>query len=425
MARADNRTTDDVTAFIRQARRFTSRTAVELQQFSSSLNAATQRVFSPSSNEAPNGVVDFVDEMRARDEELKAVTEELTQQIDTLQRSCALLELERAKYVHLFEHAPDAYVVTTLGGTIHEANVAARILFGVERGFLPGRALIGFVARQDTRAFRGFLQEALEVDAHQMATPRALTLRVRPRGQSVFVVTARMAIVRAEAGRPVALRWMLRRFDRGETRTGGRLADGELARLVVDDLSGPLTPILEWSRALLDGRIHDEQERKQALQWIGQSAETQRGTLHELAELAERSGDNLRAGAQAVDVADCAATVIAVIAEGAPTRLALRIPGSGVARVRGDASEIERALELLIRRGLDGTPQSAGAVQVAVSTSGEHAVVEIEPPGGAWTSRGWTLRSAIAACIVEAQGGELVLHDAKPSARVLFPLLRT
>ena len=41
-----------------------SRTAAELQQFSSNLNAASQRVFSPSSNEDRKGAVNLIDEMR-------------------------------------------------------------------------------------------------------------------------------------------------------------------------------------------------------------------------------------------------------------------------------------------------------------------------------------------------------------------------
>jgi PAS domain S-box-containing protein len=413
-----------VTAFLRQARRFTSQTAIELEQFSSSWNAATHRVSSSLSNEAADGSVNVIDEMRARDEELKAVSEELSQQIETLQRSCVLLERERAKYVDLFEHAPDAYVVTTLGGTVHEANVAARVLFGVESGFLTGRPLISFVARQDTRAFRAFLHESQAADIRRPAAARALTLRVRPRGQSVFVVTARVAIVRSGAGRPIALRWMLRRLDRGEVTAGGKLANGELARLLADDLGRPLTPILEWSRALREGAVRDDEERRQALRWIEESASAQRRMLDDLTELAELSCDAEGGDSGVVDLAERAAAVIAAIAKVEPMRLELRSSGPEAPHVRVDAARIDRALELLVRRGLDGTPQRAGAVRVAVSSQGEHAVVEIEAPECARTPHGWTLRSAIVASIVEAESGELILNDANPSARVLLPRLR-
>src|SRR4029077_20901153 len=98
-------------------------------------------------------------------------------------------------------------------------------------------------------------------------------------------------------------------------------------------------------------------------------------------------------------------------------------PGPGAVYVRGDAERLRRALELLLGRALDGTPQQAGAVFVAVSRQGEHVLVEVQAPECAGIPRGWTLRSAIAACIVEAQSGELVLHDAGPSARVLLPRL--
>ena len=424
MGRGESRAIDDVAAFLRQARRFTSQTVVELEQFSSSWNAATHRAVSSRSHAAVNGAAELVDEMRARDEELKAVSEELTQQIETLQRSCALLERERAKYVDLFEHAPDAYVVTTLGGTVHEANVAARVLFGVEWGFLTGRPLISFVARQDTRAFRAFLHASQAADERRTDVPRALTLRVRPRGQSVFVVTARVAIVRSGVGRPIALRWMLRRLDRGEVTAGGKLANGELARLLADDLGKPLTPILEWSRALREGTVRDDEERRQALHWIEESASAQRRMLDDLTELAELSCDAEGGDSDAVDLAERASVTVAEIAKVEPTRLELRSSRPEATHVRVDVARIDRAIELLVRRGLEGTPQHAGAVRVGVTNQGEYGVVEIDAPECARIPCGWSLRAAIVASIVEAHSGELILYDAHPSARVLLPRLR-
>ena len=77
-------------------------------------------------------------------------------QAEELARLCARLEGERAKYVDLFENAPDAYVVTTAHGILSEANIAAGRLFGVTARALVGKALIGFGYVSVASMFLGF-----------------------------------------------------------------------------------------------------------------------------------------------------------------------------------------------------------------------------------------------------------------------------
>ena len=86
--------------------------------------------------------LELVEELRVRDEELRATVDELAEQLDSVRHAASLLERERAKYVDLFEHAPDAYVVTNLAGVIEEANTAASALFRAEAAFLRGRSLV-------------------------------------------------------------------------------------------------------------------------------------------------------------------------------------------------------------------------------------------------------------------------------------------
>ncbi len=129
-------------------------------------------------------------------------------QAEELARLCARLEGERAKYVDLFENAPDAYVVTTAHGILSEANIAAGRLFGVTARALVGKALIGFVARQDPRQFRALVRE-LEGSAGR-GDVRTLTIRMRPRGEPVFVASLRVVAARGLRGQPTAFRWTIR-----------------------------------------------------------------------------------------------------------------------------------------------------------------------------------------------------------------------
>ncbi|HXQ76880.1 MAG TPA: hypothetical protein VN797_01670, partial [Gemmatimonadaceae bacterium] len=55
-------------------------------------------------------------------EELNVADEELRHQNEELARSRDEIDRERAKYLELFEFAPDPYLVTDSTGVIHEAN---------------------------------------------------------------------------------------------------------------------------------------------------------------------------------------------------------------------------------------------------------------------------------------------------------------
>lgn len=121
MAQADSRSSDDVAAFLRHARSSANRTETGLQQLSIQRDAAAARMASLAEH-LGNGASGVLDELLARDEELEAVTDELREQVDAITRACALLERERTKYVDLFTHAPDAYVVTDLMGVAHRAT---------------------------------------------------------------------------------------------------------------------------------------------------------------------------------------------------------------------------------------------------------------------------------------------------------------
>jgi PAS domain-containing protein len=79
-------------------------------------------------------------------EELNVMWEELQGQADTISR-------EHQRYAEFFDHAPDAYIVTDVGGNIREANYAATELLRAGREHLVRKPLSSFLAESDRVAF--------------------------------------------------------------------------------------------------------------------------------------------------------------------------------------------------------------------------------------------------------------------------------
>ncbi|MEB3357718.1 MAG: PAS domain S-box protein [Synechococcales bacterium] len=93
------------------------------------------------------------EELRLTLEELQITQEELRQQNEQLQSTQQPLELDDQRYQNLFEHAPDAYLVTDRYGAIREANRAAAILFRVDAQDLVGKPLLVLITEGDRYDF--------------------------------------------------------------------------------------------------------------------------------------------------------------------------------------------------------------------------------------------------------------------------------
>ena len=72
---------------------------------------------------------------------------------EELQGQAALLVRENKRYAEFFEFAPDAYLITDIGGTIREANQASLELLKSARDDVVGRPLSEYVAEEDRVAF--------------------------------------------------------------------------------------------------------------------------------------------------------------------------------------------------------------------------------------------------------------------------------
>jgi PAS domain S-box-containing protein len=203
---------EEVTAFLVQARLRARRTSEAILGFSERVRLLAERSAALAALFAPDREHDraVLDELSTRDAELARADHELRQQHQELVYTRLLLERERAKYVDLFDSVPDACLVTSTGGIVREANVAAESLLGVPRERLAGKLLIAFVARQDTEAFRERLAES---DSLGLPGSRTFQARMRQRGGVVFLAALAVAPVLGINGRPFALRWTIRRVD--------------------------------------------------------------------------------------------------------------------------------------------------------------------------------------------------------------------
>ncbi len=237
---------DEVTSFVRRLRRSTAEAATELRSL---MTASAGEALGGSAVSKPSLalIADPVEAAVTQRVELSALAEELVAQLEQSGRACALLERERAKYVDLFLRAPDAYVTTDCRGDIEEANLAAGRLLQVAPENLPGRALIGFIARRDTVPFREFLR-ALQRSQPEDG-PREVLIRVRPRGQRPLMMAVRAYPLFSERAGPIVFRWILQKVELGDVRADADARLGWIVRTLVEDMVAPVERAGAWSRA--------------------------------------------------------------------------------------------------------------------------------------------------------------------------------
>jgi PAS domain S-box-containing protein len=147
-----------------------------------------------------------VDELLLAVEELRLAEAELRQQKDALEAAHDQLEDERRRYQHLFQYAPDAYLLTDLAGIVREANLSAARLLNVRPRSLPGKAVVSFVALEDRKRVRA------ELDRWRSEpTPKILEVRLQPRAGDPFDAAITLSVAR---GGPhdtaIGFRWQVR-----------------------------------------------------------------------------------------------------------------------------------------------------------------------------------------------------------------------
>jgi PAS domain S-box-containing protein len=177
---------------------------VDADQFARRIDDMRQRV---QDFEGSEGVPDAaVQQLLSAVEELRVAEEELRQQHETMEAAQHHLEDERRRYQHLFQYAPDAYLLTDLNGIVREANLSAARLLNTRPRFLPGKAVVSFVAPEDRRRIRS------ELDRWRSEpTPKILEVRLQPRNGEPFDAAIALSVAR---GGPhdtaIGFRWLVR-----------------------------------------------------------------------------------------------------------------------------------------------------------------------------------------------------------------------
>jgi PAS domain S-box-containing protein len=142
-------------------------------------------------------------------EELQTLETEIYQQQMQLLDTREQLEAERQTYQELFEFAPASYLITTPEGVIRRANQAAATLFESVEKFMIGRSLALFVPDGERRAFRDRIMRLHTLDGIQ-----EWQAYMQPWGGQAFDAMISVAVVRGKLGRPMTLRWIIKKSSR-------------------------------------------------------------------------------------------------------------------------------------------------------------------------------------------------------------------
>ena len=150
---------------------------------------------------------DAFGELHTTIEELRVVEEEMRAQNEELILTRRQVEAQRHRYQDLFEFAPDGYLVTTLDGTILDANQAASRLLEIAPNILKSRNFSASVAPDDLTAYVTQLKSLAEIQPP--CQPQEWILQMHRRS-GLFPAAVTVVPVAALLGEAATLRWLIR-----------------------------------------------------------------------------------------------------------------------------------------------------------------------------------------------------------------------
>ncbi len=137
-------------------------------------------------------------------EELSAASKELRQQNDELIATRHHVEIERRRYLGLFDFAPDGYLITTMEGVIREANRAAAGLLNVAAEALAGNPLVVFVAEGDRARFHSEI-----IDLQRGIESHTFELHLQPRERAPVPAAIQVIVNPAPNMQSPTLHWLV------------------------------------------------------------------------------------------------------------------------------------------------------------------------------------------------------------------------
>jgi PAS domain S-box-containing protein len=150
-------------------------------------------------------ITELLEHLHGALEEVHALYETVSEQSETLAAAMAASHAERERYKYLFDHAPDAYVVSDFHGVIREANAQASRLLNTALEFLVGLPFASFVHADHRPVFRREL-------ARMGVVERLDEWRVvlQPHAMPPIQASLTVSAVPDPTGRSTALRWLIR-----------------------------------------------------------------------------------------------------------------------------------------------------------------------------------------------------------------------
>lgn len=164
-----------------------------------------QRTTVASSEERAELLEQSLEELRNTLEELHVAEEEILAQNEELALARSQIEIERQRYLDLFEFAPDGYIVTDVTGKIREANCAAAKLLDMPQQSLVGKPLINYIPYEQRQAFRTQLQKLARMQQLQ-----EWELTICPRQDTAFDAAVTVSTICDASGKPTGWRWLIR-----------------------------------------------------------------------------------------------------------------------------------------------------------------------------------------------------------------------
>lgn len=172
------------------------------------LRERVRQLFSRAQSGSSQELLEQVcDELQRALDELQIAQEALGLQEQQRQLAHEALATERRSYTELFEQAPVAYLVTSVEGTIRQANAPAADLLQTQGRQLIGRSLALFVPDGSRRDFRSRLPLIAQSDG-----PIEWYAQLQPLENPPFDALLLASASYDTSGRPVTLRWLLHRL---------------------------------------------------------------------------------------------------------------------------------------------------------------------------------------------------------------------
>ena len=195
-----------------------------------------------------NLVPEALQELSTSIEELTVTAEELQQQNDELAATRGLVEAERRHFQELFESAPDGYLVTDQRGIIQEANSNAAKLLRVRQGFLVGKAISMYIAKEERASF---YENLARLEGGEASLNWETV--IQPRDVAAFHAALTVSAVRDPSATDrqhlVSLRWLIR--DVTKRWTAEQQIETQLTRIsVLRDINLAITSTLDLQTVL-------------------------------------------------------------------------------------------------------------------------------------------------------------------------------